>query len=69
MSPILILLFLVFVTLIIGVPFVWSLTFSCLCTLCFINGFPLATAVQKLYNGGARYTLLAIFFFILAGSI
>ncbi len=69
MSPILILLLLVFVTLIIGVPFVWSLTFSCLCTLCFINGFPLATAVQKLYNGGARYTLLAIFFFILAGSI
>ncbi|MBO5566017.1 MAG: TRAP transporter large permease [Succinivibrio sp.] len=69
MSPILILLFLVLVTLIIGVPFVWSLTFSCLCTLCFINGFPLATAVQKLYNGGARYTLLAIFFFILAGSI
>lgn len=34
-----------------------------------MSGFPLMTAVQKMYNGGAKYTLLAIFFFMLAGAI
>ena len=69
MSPILVLLIVFMVTLIIGVPFVWSLTISCLASLCLMNGFPVMTMVQKMYNGGARYTLLAIFFFMLAGSI
>ncbi|HIV14394.1 MAG TPA: TRAP transporter large permease [Candidatus Avisuccinivibrio pullicola] len=69
MSPILVLLVVFVVTLLIGVPFVWSLTLSCLSSLCLMNGFPIITMVQKLYNGGARYTLLAIFFFMLAGSI
>lgn len=67
--PIIILLVLFFGTLILGVPFVWSLTFSCACSLCFVSGFPLMTTVQKMYNGGAKYTLLAIFFFMLAGAI
>lgn len=68
-TPIIVLLVLFFVTLFIGVPFAWSLLFSCAVSMCFISGFPLMTAVQKMYNGGAKYTLLAIFFFMLAGSI
>lgn len=67
--PIIVLLVLFFGTLILGIPFVWSLTFSCACSLCFMSGFPLMTTVQKMYNGGAKYTLLAIFFFMLAGAI
>lgn len=67
--PIIILLVLFFVTLFIGVPFTWSLLISCTVTLCFMDGFPLMTVVQKMYNGGAKYTLLAIFFFMLAGAI
>lgn len=69
MSPIAVLLILFLVTLFLGVPFTWSLTFSCICSLCLMSGFPLMTAVQKIYNGGAKYTLLAIFFFMLAGAI
>lgn len=69
MSPIAVLLILFFGTLIIGVPFVWSLTISCVGSLCFMSGFPLMTVVQKMYNGGAKYTLLAIFLFMLAGAI
>ncbi|MDO4960427.1 MAG: TRAP transporter large permease [Eubacteriales bacterium] len=68
-SPIAVLLILFFVTLIIGIPFVWSLTISCVVSLCFCTGTPLMTIVQKMYNGGAKYTLLAIFFFMLAGAI
>ena len=69
MSPIAVLLILFFVTLVIGVPFVWSLTISCIGSLCFMSNYPLLTIVQKMYNGGAKYTLLAIFFFMLAGAI
>ncbi len=69
MSPIAVLLILFFVTLFIGVPFVWSLTISCIASLCCMSGYPLMTVVQKMYNGGAKYTLLAIFFFMLAGAI
>lgn len=69
MNPVAVLLIAFFVTLIMGVPFAWSLTISCICSLCFISGFPLMTVVQKMYNGGAKYTLLAIFLFMLAGAI
>ena len=69
MSPIAILLILFFVTLLIGIPFTWALSFSCIVSLCFVSGMPIMTAVQKMYNGGAKYTLLAIFFFMLAGAI
>ena len=68
-NPLVVLFVLFFVTLFLGVPFVWSLSFSCIVSLCLMNGFPLMTAVQKVYNGGAKYTLLAIFFFMLAGAI
>ena len=56
-TPIIILLVLFLVTLLLGVPFAWSLTFSCVCTLCFISGFPLMTVVQKMYNG---YRIIAV---------
>ena len=69
LSPIAVLLILFFVTLLIGVPFTWALSFSCIVSLCFMTGIPIMTAVQKMYNGGAKYTLLAIFFFMLAGAI
>lgn len=68
-SPVFVLLATFFVTLIIGVPFAWSLLISCASSLCLMSGFPLMTIVQKMYNGGAKYTLLAIFFFMLAGAI
>lgn len=67
--PIIVLMIVFFVTLFLGVPFAWSLLFSCIVSFCFMNGNPLMNVVQKMYNGGARYTLLAIFFFMLAGSI
>ncbi len=69
LSPIAVLLILFFVTLLIGIPFTWALSFSCIVSLCFMTGIPIMTAVQKMYNGGAKYTLLAIFFFMLAGAI
>lgn len=70
MTPIIILFALFFLTLLIGVPFAWSLLFSCTISLCFVfPGMPIMTIVQKMYNGGAKYTLLAIFFFMLAGAI
>lgn len=34
-----------------------------------IDGLPLMQIASKMYNGGAKYTLLAIFFFMLAGAI
>lgn len=54
MSPVVILLVLFAVTLIMGVPFVWSLTFSCLVTMCLVGNFPMMTLMQKMYNGGAQ---------------
>ncbi|MCI2056249.1 MAG: TRAP transporter large permease [Oscillibacter sp.] len=69
MSPILVLLLVFFVTLFLGVPFVWSLGISCAASICFMSDFPLLTLATKMFNGGAKYTLLAIFFFMLAGAI
>lgn len=69
MNPIAILLIVFFVTLLLGVPFVWSLLLASVASVCLIDGFPLMTIASKMYNGGAKYTLLAIFFFMLAGAI
>ena len=69
MTPVIVLLAVFAITLILGVPFVWSLTAACLSSICLMGHLPVVTIVQKMYNGGARYTLLAIFFFMLAGSI
>ena len=69
MNPIVILLVVFFITLFLGVPFVWSLVISCAASLCAMSGFPLLTLTSKMFNGGAKFTLLAIFFFMLAGAI
>lgn len=69
MNPVAILFIVFFVALLLGVPFVWSLAISCISTLVFMGDFPLMQIAQRMYTGGEKYTLLAIFFFMLAGSI
>ncbi len=69
MDPVVVLMVVFFATLLLGVPIAWSLALSCISSLVFIDGLPLMQIVQKMYSGGERYTLLAIFFFMLAGAI
>lgn len=69
MDPIYVLIGIFLITLLAGVPFAWSLALSCIAALSFVSGFPLMQIAQRMYTGGERYTLLAIFFFMLAGSI
>ncbi len=69
MDPVVVLLVVFFGTLLLGVPIAWSLALSCISSLVFVDGIPLMQIVQKMYSGGERYTLLAIFFFMLAGAI
>ena len=69
MNPILVLLIVFVVTLILGVPFAWSLLLASAASVCMIDGLPLMQIASKMYNGGAKNTLLAIFFFMLAGAI
>ena len=40
MNPIAILLIVFFVTLLLGVPFVWSLLLASVASVCLIDGFP-----------------------------
>lgn len=61
MNPILVLLIVFVVTLILGVPFAWSLLLASAASVCMIDGLPLMQIASKMYNGGAKYTLLAIF--------
>ena len=63
MSPVVILLVLFAVTLIMGVPFVWSLTFSCLVTMCLVGNFPMMTLMQKMYNGCTLHAFGDILFY------
>ena len=69
MESIVILFIVFFVTLLLGVPFAWSLVASCICSLTLTSGFPLMLIAQRMYTGGERYVLLAVFFFLLAGAI
>lgn len=69
MESIVILFTVFFITLILGVPFAWSLIASCICSLTLTSGFPLMLIAQRMYTGGERYVLLAVFFFLLAGAI
>ena len=69
MSPILVLLVCFGVTVVIGMPIVWSLLVSCLVSTAFMGGIPLSFFAQRMFTGAERYTLLAIFFFMLAGAI
>ena len=57
------------VTLAIGVPVVWSLALSSMVACLSIPGISLSFLAQKMELGSEKYALLAIFFFLLAGSI
>ena len=53
-----------------GIPIVWSLCLSCILSVAANGtGDMLTILVQRMFAGGLQYTLLAIFFFILAGAI
>ena len=69
MSPVLILLLVFTITLVLGVPFVWSLGASCLAAGFAMGGIPLTFFAQRMFTGAEKYTLLAIFFYLLAGAI
>lgn len=57
------------VTLVIGVPVVWSLALSSMVACLSVPGISLSFLAQKMELGSEQYSLLAIFFFLLAGSI
>lgn len=57
------------VTLAIGVPIVWVLALSSMVACLSLPGISLSFLAQKLELGSEKYALLAIFFFMLAGSI
>lgn len=55
---------------ILGVPLVWSLVLSCVCSTAAggsLNTLPVLA--QRMFAGGLQYSMLAIFFFVMAGSI
>ena len=55
---------------IFGVPLVWSLALACICSITAgqtLNTLPLLT--QRVFAGGLQYSMLAIFFFVMAGAI
>lgn len=56
-------------TLLLGVPIVWSMALSSIIACAFIPGISFSFLAQKFEIGSEKYALLAIFFFILAGSI
>ncbi len=70
MNPAIILFVVFFVTLAVGIPFTWSMLLSVLASVV-LSGQ--STSAQffanKMYAGGAKYALLAVFFFLLAGAI
>lgn len=51
MNPILVLLIVFVVTLILGVPFAWSLLLASAASVCMIDGLPLMQIASKMYNG------------------
>lgn len=57
------------VTLLMGVPIVWSISLACVAS-CMLGGdVPVLFFAQKMQAGTEKYTFLAIFFFMLAGAI
>ena len=57
------------ITLLIGVPVVWSLALSSMVACLSLPGISLSFLAQKMELGSEQYSLLAIFFFLLAGAI
>lgn len=54
----------------IGVPLVWSLVLASVCSVAAggtLNALPILA--QRMFAGGLQYSMLAIFFFVLAGAI
>ena len=53
----------------IGVPLVWSLVLASVCSVAAggtLNALPILA--QRMFAGGLQYSMLAIFFFVLAGN-
>ena len=69
MSPTLVLALCFVITLAIGVPVVWSLALSSMVACLSIPGISLSFLAQKMELGSEQYSLLAIFFFMLAGAV
>jgi C4-dicarboxylate transporter DctM subunit len=71
MNPVVVLFLAFGATLLIGVPFIWSMVVSCLCaTLVMDRGVAsFSVFAQKMFTGQEKYVYLAIFFFMLAGAI
>lgn len=67
MSIYLVLFFVIF--LIIGVPIVVALGLTCIFSVLVTGAFPVDVLVQKTFNAGNSFALMAIPFFILAGNI
>ncbi len=69
MSPVVILFSVFAGGLLIGVPFIWAMLLSCVCAISAMGSVPLVLYAQRMFTGGEKYVFLAIFFFLLAGSI
>jgi len=69
MNAVTVLLAVFVITLVIGLPITWSLTISSFLAVCVVGGSPTALLAQKLFGGTEKYTLIAIYFFMLAGAI
>ena len=60
----------VIVFAIFGVPLVWALVLGCICSVTAggtLESLPILA--QRMFAGGLQYSMLAIFFFVLAGAI
>lgn len=68
-SSVVILAFCFIITLLIGVPIVWALAISSMVACLSLPGISLSLLAQKMQMGAERYSLLSIFFFLLAGAI
>ncbi len=69
MDSVTVLLVVFAITLLLGVPVVWSIGLSSVCSLMTMGHIPLSFIAQRMFTGAEKYTLLAIFFYMLAGAI
>jgi C4-dicarboxylate transporter DctM subunit len=69
MDSVTVLLVVFAITLLLGVPVVWSIGLSSVCALMTMGHIPLMFVAQRMFTGAEKYTLLAIFFYMLAGAI
>ena len=71
MDPVAVLFIVFALTLLIGVPFIWSMVTACFCSVLAMDGGVASFSffAQKIFTGQEKYVFLAIFFFMLAGAI